>query len=149
MHKITTLKCFSFRMYYNINGLVQERRNSSASAMELCLSCTNPSIYTPGNLWLYMKHGTPYHRGMAWYDYTMCVMICIGDLIYTQLSNTRVWPQEAMVLCSGVVNTAWGVQKVLIHVSIVIAFFLSVGPTIYNTWIYLQCVINKVTSFLH
>ena len=27
------------------NALVQERRNSSALAMELCLSCTNPSIY--------------------------------------------------------------------------------------------------------
>ena len=27
------------------DGLVQERRNSSALAMELCLSCTNPSIY--------------------------------------------------------------------------------------------------------
>ena len=29
---------------YHIDGLVQERRNSSALAMELCLSCTNPSI---------------------------------------------------------------------------------------------------------
>ena len=29
---------------YNIDGLVQERHNSSALAMELCLSCTNPSI---------------------------------------------------------------------------------------------------------
>ena len=28
-----------------IDGLVQERRNSSALAMELCLSCTNPSIW--------------------------------------------------------------------------------------------------------
>ena len=27
-----------------INGLVQERHNSSALAMELCLSCTNPLI---------------------------------------------------------------------------------------------------------
>ena len=29
---------------YHIDGLVQERRNSSALAMELRLSCTNPSI---------------------------------------------------------------------------------------------------------
>ena len=29
-----------------IDGLVQERRNSSASAMELRLSCTNPSVCT-------------------------------------------------------------------------------------------------------
>ena len=29
----------------DINRLVQERCNSSALAMELCLSCTNPSIW--------------------------------------------------------------------------------------------------------
>ena len=29
----------------HIDGLVQERHNSSALAMELCLSCTNPSIW--------------------------------------------------------------------------------------------------------
>ena len=29
----------------HIDGLVQERRNSSALAMELRLSCTNPSIW--------------------------------------------------------------------------------------------------------
>ena len=28
-----------------IDGLVQERRNSIATALELRLSCTNPSIY--------------------------------------------------------------------------------------------------------
>ena len=30
------------------DGLVQERRNSSALGMEFRLSCTNPSIYRPG-----------------------------------------------------------------------------------------------------
>ena len=30
----------------NIDGLMQERRNSIANALELCLSCTNPSIYS-------------------------------------------------------------------------------------------------------
>ena len=29
---------------YNINGLVQEKRNFGALAMELPLPCTNPSI---------------------------------------------------------------------------------------------------------
>ena len=29
---------------YGFDGLVQERRNSSALAMELRLSCTNPSV---------------------------------------------------------------------------------------------------------
>ena len=27
-----------------VDGLVQERRNSIANALELCLSCTNPSV---------------------------------------------------------------------------------------------------------
>ena len=31
--------------YYQIDGLEQERRNSIANALELCLSCTNPSKY--------------------------------------------------------------------------------------------------------
>ena len=37
---------FGVRWSY-IDGLVQKRRNSSALAMELCLSCTNQSIYIP------------------------------------------------------------------------------------------------------
>ena len=32
-------------MLYHFDGLVQERRNSSALAIELRFSCTNPSIY--------------------------------------------------------------------------------------------------------
>ena len=34
-----------------IDGLVQERHNSSALAMELCLSCTNPSVYSDWFEW--------------------------------------------------------------------------------------------------
>ena len=45
---------------YNIDGLVQERRNSSVSAVELRLSCTNPLIwyvlYTIGNLTFYHNY---------------------------------------------------------------------------------------------
>ena len=33
---------------HHTDGLVQERHNSSALAMELCLSCINPSIQTCG-----------------------------------------------------------------------------------------------------
>ena len=36
---------------HHIHGLVQERRNSSALAMELRFSCTNPSIYAWHELW--------------------------------------------------------------------------------------------------
>ena len=35
---------FNIYCFPHIDVLVQERRNSSALAMELCLSCTNPSI---------------------------------------------------------------------------------------------------------
>ena len=38
----------------HISGLVQERRNSSALAMELCLSCTKPSISQLGNVRSYI-----------------------------------------------------------------------------------------------
>ena len=33
------------QLILNVNGLVQERRNSSVLAMELRLSCTDPSMY--------------------------------------------------------------------------------------------------------
>ena len=36
-----------------INGLVQEIHNSIANALELCLSCSNPSIYV---VYLVSKH---------------------------------------------------------------------------------------------
>ena len=39
----------------HINGLVQKRHNSSASAMELCVSCTNPSIYQFVNMTWFLQ----------------------------------------------------------------------------------------------
>ena len=36
---------FWFNLLLYIDGLVQERRNSSALAVELCLSCTDPSLW--------------------------------------------------------------------------------------------------------
>ena len=45
----TEIQCFFINkqtsLTENINGLVQERRNSSVLAMELHLSCINPSIW--------------------------------------------------------------------------------------------------------
>ena len=38
--------CYRHSSWCHFDGLVQERRNSSALAMELHLSCTNPSICT-------------------------------------------------------------------------------------------------------
>ena len=36
---------------YYVDGYVQERRNSSVLALELCLSCTNPSMYRSMEMW--------------------------------------------------------------------------------------------------
>ena len=39
------MECWCVFMGHHIDGLMQERRNSSVLAMELCLSCSNPSTY--------------------------------------------------------------------------------------------------------
>ena len=36
---------------WHVDGLVQERRSSNALAMELRLSCTNPSLYCVSQPW--------------------------------------------------------------------------------------------------
>ena len=50
-------------LYVQINGLVQERHNSIANALELHLSCTNPSKWWPNYvMWCHMAsldHNTP------------------------------------------------------------------------------------------
>ena len=42
-------------VYLHLDALVQERRNSSALAMELRLSCTNPSTWSVDHLSYFMK----------------------------------------------------------------------------------------------
>ena len=58
------LDCAAIRQY--IDGLVQERCNSSALAMELRLSCTNPSICWQVNIkaWEPVPHYWPSVRGI-------------------------------------------------------------------------------------
>ena len=48
-----------FQNYHHIDELVQERCKSSALAMELCLSCTNPLI-CPGGHWVKICVSVPY-----------------------------------------------------------------------------------------
>ena len=40
---------YYYKLY--IDGLVQERHNSSANALELRLSCTNPWVWWDGKYW--------------------------------------------------------------------------------------------------
>ena len=50
----------SHEILENFNGLVQERCNSSALAMELQLSCTNPSIcrYNDDQIYVLFRYET-------------------------------------------------------------------------------------------
>ena len=51
--------CSGFQ-WCHIRGLVQKRHNSSTLAMELCLSCTNPSIFPLWSIW-------PHSKWLLWY----------------------------------------------------------------------------------
>ena len=50
---------------HHINGLVQKRRNSIANALELCLSCTNPSIFELHLLQVFYWYDHEYKTGVS------------------------------------------------------------------------------------
>ena len=54
---VNSIRVMTVTMRDHIDGLVQERRNSSALAMELRISCTNPPIYHLSNFELRMPGG--------------------------------------------------------------------------------------------
>ena len=50
----------------HVDGLVQERRNSIANVLELCLSCTNPSMYCFEYTAIYQSIISCHHRIQCW-----------------------------------------------------------------------------------
>ena len=85
------------------DGLVQERRNSSALAMELHLSCTNPSTsshmdHRPFFLSLMIFVGFTYHAFVCWYQ------SWITSILASLFSDAKYWP-----FCSGLIvfNSLW------------------------------------------
>ena len=54
----------SYVWIYHIDGSVQDRRNSIANALELRLSCTNPSISSL----CYQTHSSEYQRYQSSYN---------------------------------------------------------------------------------
>ena len=56
--------CYGMAESLHIDGLVQERRNSIANALELLLSCTNPSIYGI-KIWNVITYPCPNLRGIV------------------------------------------------------------------------------------
>ena len=79
------LSCHYKNSYYKdkIDELVQERRNSSASAMELCLSCTKPSRWCHDRLMILImeihihKDGLYIETGPWCFDGGITVEDCI------------------------------------------------------------------------
>ena len=72
-------------MHFKIDGLMQERRNSIANALELCLSYTNPLKYSLQMLTI-LKH-----QLCLWIPFLSMMCICesefaLGcDVIYTAM----------------------------------------------------------------
>ena len=80
----------------HINGLVQERCNSSALTMELHLSCTNTSIYPS-------------------YLMELCLS-CTNPLIYQSYFHVQIYPTDILsesLLSAMFLMTLWGDQRPL------------------------------------
>ena len=87
--------------HHHIHGLVQERCNSSALAMELCLSYTNPSICSIS------------HKICMWLH---CILFCFSDIIsfcgsmrtiYLYPSGLLHWHWDNHMIASVPVKQPW------------------------------------------
>ena len=68
-----------------VDGLVQERRNSIANVLELCLSCTNPSIFKCISLKRFI-----FYNGFVFYNgFCSFVFYYVSAVLYF----TMVWHQ--------------------------------------------------------
>ena len=84
---LSTLFQLVMIVWEQIDGLELERRNSSALAMELRLSCTNPSKYHSyfDSLLLYMRSTETLHQVFVWFFFhrmpsCQYVHFCINGL---------------------------------------------------------------------
>ena len=90
---------------YDIDGLVQERRNSSALAMELRLSCTDPSIWSAFALscWLIFKKILWLYQNLFWpnlvWHLTCHVIVKILESCLITVCVLWSWFLFAIVLC--------------------------------------------------
>ena len=103
----------------HIDGLVQERRNSDALAMELCLSCTKPSIWHFNNYWydtcifnctcilvtikiqVYGSKNCPIilHMLKLWY-FSHVYTVCADALVSAGRQQTQYWLYDTEKLIS-------------------------------------------------
>ena len=86
----TSMKLCSIIWSLHIDGLVQERRNSSALAMELRLSCTNPlisAIHISGSA----QEGSDLWSPFNWHDYTF-ITAWISNYIHYKVRDEIAYP---------------------------------------------------------
>ena len=128
----------------NIDGLVQERRTSSALAMELCLSCINPSICSVFAIAAY-KYARTKYRAREYNEKSrdgyMSSQECCCDAYFpsweiTMEINTKATLEWVQIVMSS--------DKHLHHRHLHISWrWLCARPK------YLQCASNGDTAVLH
>ena len=122
---------------YQIDGLVQERHNSSALAMELCLSCANPVICSrpyAGTIQVPNIHGSDFcnssvlyldphihHLGLnhdcrnsdnTWSIYKTARLLSINYLLTWLMSVPQIWHLPLlMISCTGWTHTGLVIYK--------------------------------------
>ena len=96
VYLLRAIVLFSCTFITSIDGLVQERRNSSALAMELRLSCTNPSIKWQWNIHNHIKFQTTTFIIYGPDRRTTCQIIVVGHL-ETRLVNFHIYVDENFI----------------------------------------------------
>ena len=74
-----------------INGLVQERYNSIANALELCLSCTNPANYAVTNSLNWMRIEIRIKADKAWLQTFMNLSFVSPDCYHNRDIIWALW----------------------------------------------------------
>ena len=103
-------------------GLAQERRNSSALAMELCLSCTNPSSWSQYHIikWIfswycsyhkmkYRVHHFHMYTYIKWFLAYIYIYICMNEIngLVQEGSNSIVNAVELLQYCTKPSRWVW------------------------------------------
>ena len=99
--------------FFNIDGLVQERPNSIALAMELRLSCTNPSIWcsNPILFWLICINAFVLQVKASYHEIWIVNMNQLGNQTHSHLllwrkMNSQCWHQPSVSASQGTIQ--WG-----------------------------------------
>ena len=83
---------YKLKRHFQIDGLGQERRNSSALAMELRLSCTNPSIRTFLNEMYFLEWNMDVsERLCVTSERWLWVCLCMQEFLYKRMRDKIIY----------------------------------------------------------